>query len=75
MQTSPFHAMYYVKRLRSFQWGDDKLFPAFAVSANFEIYPHQVEAAMFALQSSRQKGVILADEVGLGRLKNGKNKI
>jgi len=59
--------MYYAKRLRSFGWGDDRLLPAFAVSANLEIHPHQVEAAMFALRSSRHKGVILADEVGLGK--------
>ena len=67
MQTSPFHAMYYTKRLRSFVWGDDMLLPAFAATANLEIHPHQVEAALFALRSSRLKGVILADETGLGK--------
>jgi len=59
--------MYYAKRLRSFQWGEDRLLPAFAMSANLEIHPHQIEAALFALRSSRQKGVILADETGLGK--------
>jgi SNF2 family DNA or RNA helicase len=43
------------------------LLPAFAVSANLEIHPHQVEAALFALRSSKMKGVILADETGLGK--------
>ena len=67
MQTSPFHAMYYAKRLNGFKWGEEKLLPSFAVSANMEIHPHQVEAALFALRSSKQKGVILADETGLGK--------
>jgi adenine-specific DNA-methyltransferase len=29
--------------------------------------PHQVDAALFALQSPLSKGVLLADEVGLGK--------
>ena len=29
--------------------------------------PHQIDAALFVLQSSFMKGVILADEVGLGK--------
>ena len=29
--------------------------------------PHQVDAALFALQSPLSKGVMLADEVGLGK--------
>ena len=29
--------------------------------------PHQVDAALFALQSPLAKGAILADEVGLGK--------
>ena len=29
--------------------------------------PHQVEAALFALKSPLSKGVLLADEVGLGK--------
>ena len=32
-----------------------------------ETKPHQVDAALFALQSPLSKGVILADEVGLGK--------
>jgi len=32
-----------------------------------DLNPHQIEAALFALRSPIQKGVILADEVGLGK--------
>ena len=31
------------------------------------LHPHQIEAALFALRSPLSKGVILADEVGLGK--------
>lgn len=37
------------------------------LNASVDLNPHQVEAALFALQSSLSKGVILADEVGLGK--------
>lgn len=32
-----------------------------------DLNPHQIEAAMFALRSPLSKGVVLADEVGLGK--------
>lgn len=35
--------------------------------AQVDINPHQIEAALFALQNPLSKGVILADEVGLGK--------
>src|SRR5271169_3149636 len=35
--------------------------------ASVDLNPHQIEAAMFALQSPLLEGVILADEVGLGK--------
>lgn len=35
--------------------------------ASVDLNPHQIEAAMFALQSPLSEGVILADEVGLGK--------
>ena len=35
--------------------------------AHVDLNPHQVQAALFALQSPFSKGVILADEVGLGK--------
>ncbi len=35
--------------------------------AQVDINPHQVDAALFAFKSPLQDGVILADEVGLGK--------
>jgi superfamily II DNA/RNA helicase len=35
--------------------------------ASVDLNPHQIEAALFALESPLSKGVILADEVGLGK--------
>lgn len=35
--------------------------------SNVDLNPHQIEAALFALRSPIAKGVILADEVGLGK--------
>lgn len=37
------------------------------VDAQVDLNPHQVEAALFACQNPLAKGVILADEVGLGK--------
>ncbi|PFG53670.1 helicase-like protein [Marinobacter sp. LV10R520-4] len=36
-------------------------------SARVDMNPHQIEAARFALKSPLEKGVLLADEVGLGK--------
>ncbi|MBU6166397.1 MAG: DEAD/DEAH box helicase family protein [Alphaproteobacteria bacterium] len=36
-------------------------------SARVEMNPHQVDAALFALKSPLSRGVLLADEVGLGK--------
>jgi SNF2 family DNA or RNA helicase len=35
--------------------------------AKVDLNPHQIEAALFALRSPLAKGVVLADEVGLGK--------
>jgi len=35
--------------------------------ASIDLNPHQIDAALFALQNPLNKGVILADEVGLGK--------
>src|ERR1700675_1861338 len=36
-------------------------------TARVDMNPHQVDAALFALSSPLAKGVLLADEVGLGK--------
>lgn len=37
------------------------------LNASVDLNPHQIDAALFALHSPLSKGVILADEVGLGK--------
>jgi hypothetical protein len=37
------------------------------VNSQVDLNPHQVEAALFACQNPLSRGVILADEVGLGQ--------
>jgi len=46
--------------------GDDALAQSLS-TARVDMNPHQVDAALFALGSPLSKGVILADEVGLGK--------
>ena len=46
--------------------GSDGLVQALT-NAKVDLNPHQVDAAMFALQSPLSNGVLLADEVGLGK--------
>tara|TARA_R110002049_G_scaffold199351_1_gene369459 strand:- start:11952 stop:14837 length:2886 start_codon:yes stop_codon:yes gene_type:complete len=46
---------------------DEEAFAKSLSSARVDMNPHQVEAALFALKSPLSKGVILADEVGLGK--------
>lgn len=45
----------------------DEAFAKSLSTARVDMKPHQVEAARFALHSPLSKGVILADEVGLGK--------
>lgn len=62
------HAKYFAHELTRKQAGNDvgrlsqSLFDACV-----DLNPHQIEAALFALKSPLSKGVILADEVGLGK--------
>lgn len=46
--------------------GDDSLTRSLA-AARVDMNPHQVDASLFALRSPLSKGVLLADEVGLGK--------
>ena len=45
---------------------EDKLTGAI-MDAQIDLNPHQVDAALFALRNPFSKGVLLADEVGLGK--------
>ncbi len=67
MILTPHHAKYYAHDLtRRATDGMDRLSMAL-FDAAVDLNPHQIEAALFALQSPLSKGVILADEVGLGK--------
>ena len=64
---TPHHAKYYAHDLtRRAPFGMDRLSTAL-FDAAVDLNPHQIEAALFALQSPLSQGVILADEVGLGK--------
>ena len=62
-----YHAKYFAHDLtRRAVNGIDRLSMSL-FDAAVDLNPHQIEAALFALQSPLSKGVILADEVGLGK--------
>ena len=62
-----FHSKYFAHELtRSGGNGVDRLSRAL-FDACVDLNPHQIEAALFALRSPLSKGVLLADEVGLGK--------
>jgi len=66
MSLTPHQAKYFAHDLtRRASSGMDRLSMAL-FDAAVDLNPHQIEAALFALQSPLSKGVILADEVGLG---------
>ena len=68
MQITPHQAKYYANALTSRQNADgigsisQSLF-----DASVDLNPHQVDAALFACQNPLSQGVLLADEVGLGK--------
>ena len=62
-----YHAKFYAHALtRSGGAGVERLTQSL-LNAKVDLNPHQVEAALFALHSPVSKGVLLADEVGLGK--------
>ncbi|MCC6897529.1 MAG: DEAD/DEAH box helicase family protein [Polyangiaceae bacterium] len=67
MSLTPHHAKYFAHDLtRRATSGMDRLSMSL-FDAAVDLNPHQIEAALFALQSPLSKGVVLADEVGLGK--------
>jgi len=66
--TTPYHAKYWAYSLTAQGAPDSVERLSRAISnARVDLNPHQVDAALFALQSPLSKGVVLADEVGLGK--------
>jgi superfamily II DNA or RNA helicase len=67
VQLTPHHAKYFAYGLtRRSVDGIDRLSMSL-FDAAVDLNPHQIEAALFALRSPLSAGVILADEVGLGK--------
>lgn len=64
--TAPYQAGYWAHWLSLDAPAEEAITQAMA-SAKVDLNPHQVEAALFALRSPVSKGVLLADEVGLGK--------
>jgi ERCC4-related helicase len=63
-----YHAKYYAHELtrRHAVEGVDRLSQSL-FDASVDLNPHQIEAALFAMRNPLQQGVLLADEVGLGK--------
>src|SRR5579862_5891539 len=68
MQLTEYHAKYYAYELtrRRPPDSEDRLAGAL-IDAQVDLNPHQIDAALFAFKSPLSKGVLLADEVGLGK--------
>jgi hypothetical protein len=68
MPITDYHAKYFAHELTKRCPPDsvEKLAGAVA-SAQVDLNPHQVDAALFAFKSPLSKGALLADEVGLGK--------
>lgn len=65
---TPYQSQYYAWLLTRRAAGDtvDSL-ASTLVDAQVDLNPHQVDAALFACKNPLSRGVILADEVGLGK--------
>ncbi|MCM8537159.1 MAG: DEAD/DEAH box helicase [Lentisphaeraceae bacterium] len=64
---TPYHAKYFAHELTlAGGKGLDRISQSL-FNASVDLNPHQVEAALFALRSPLSNGVMLADEVGLGK--------
>lgn len=65
---TPFHAKYYANELvLQKSSNDDSRLSSSLFNSSLTINPHQIDAALFAFKSPLSKGVLLADEVGLGK--------
>lgn len=57
---------YHLLTLRKAKWDEEAVAQA-VIEAKVDLNPHQIEAATFAFRNPLAGGVILADEVGLGK--------
>lgn len=63
---APQQGTFFAHRITLEGTGEDALAQSLS-TARVDMNPHQVDAALFALASPLSKGVLLADEVGLGK--------
>ena len=61
------HQIAYLAHALTFYGSAEENLSKSLASAKVDMNPHQVEAALFALRSPLSQGVLLADEVGLGK--------
>ncbi|WP_235263696.1 hypothetical protein [Nitrincola sp. A-D6] len=68
MQITNYQAKYFAHELtiRHASGGVDSLSQSL-FDASVDLNPHQINAALFALTNPLSQGVVLADEVGLGK--------
>lgn len=65
---TPYQSLYYAWLLTRRAAGDSvESLASTLVDSQVDLNPHQVEAALFACANPLSRGVILADEVGLGK--------
>src|SRR5918911_1632932 len=68
MSLTAYHSQFYAYNLtRRFPAGSEERLTGAVASAQVDLNPHQVDAALFAFKSPLSKGALLADEVGLGK--------
>ena len=68
MSLTPYHSKYFAHELtRRYPSDSDEKLAGAVASAQVDLNPHQVDAALFAFRSPLSKGAVLADEVGLGK--------
>jgi SNF2 family DNA or RNA helicase len=64
--TTDYHAKFFAHKLTMTDNETNRL-DRVLFDASVDLNPHQIEAALFALKSPLSQGVLLADEVGLGK--------
>ena len=68
MTLTDYHAKYFAYELtRRFSSDSAEKLAGAVAGAQVDLNPHQVDAALFAFRLPLSKGVLLADEVGLGK--------
>jgi len=68
VRLTPYHEKYYALTLsKSASSNNIEKLAGTLSDAQVDINPHQIEAALFAFRSPFSKGVVLGDEVGLGK--------